>query len=234
MKVEMSAEQTAVVSAGYVKLAKAAADVTVERGPKRVAAIRAAAELVTLGVTLRQAAKAAGKDKPDTGLDRYFSIAKAMLRSEEGAEGAIAPPEGFDTWTDAVAGMGLESLAKHIQDNRAERAPGDVAATVKRLMLAHLRAFDAATEGKGKGKAVKGLTVGRESLLAMVRAWADNGITAAEGCTLAVNDATGAAIVEQVKASATDKATAKAADIIAKATAPKVERITADKAVAAA
>ncbi len=121
----------------YAKLAEVHAQVFAERGPKRVAAINLAGDLITLGYSLRGAAKAAGQ-KPDNKLQRYFEVARAMVNREENpqAPDSIAPPDGFGTWLDAIAAMPLDGMAQHIRDTKAGRKPEPTADPDKAIRAA--------------------------------------------------------------------------------------------------
>jgi lambda repressor-like predicted transcriptional regulator len=152
-----------------------------EKGPARVKAVRKAAEILTAGYSLRGAAKAAGL-KPDTKLDRYFTVARAMLAQEEG-EGKACPipvgPEGqtFGSWLDAVGGMFLEDLVAHVRANRPGAKLPDVDKAMRAAVNSLLAGLTRLSEGKGKGKAVAGFKVGSASLVAYVKAYADAGLS---------------------------------------------------------
>lgn len=155
------AEQDAKAAKLYLKLGEVHALVFAERAPKRVAAIRVAGELITLGYSLRKAAKAAGQPA-DNKLQRYFEVARAMVTHEEGAEGAIAPPEGFGSWMDAVAAMPLEKMADHIRETKAGRKPETTPnpdAAVRSYLYSALGQIERLVAGEAKSAKVEGFTV---------------------------------------------------------------------------
>jgi hypothetical protein len=164
----------------YGQLETVHAQVFQERGGKRKAAVNIAAQLVDLGYSLRKAAKVAGR-KPDNKLQRYFEVAKAMLAHEAGKDGAIPPPEGFETWTDAVAGMALEALCTSIRERKPE-APVTVVdydKAVRGFVNKTLDRLQALTVGEAS-KALTGVVVGEAQLQAYVKAWLRDGMSTAK------------------------------------------------------
>src|SRR5690349_12857409 len=99
-------EGQAVAASQYEKLVAVASQVFSENGSKRMEAVNIAASLIDAGYSLRSAAEAAGQE-PNNKLQRYFTVARQMVRHAAQEDGAIAPPEGFSTWMDAVAAESL-------------------------------------------------------------------------------------------------------------------------------
>lgn len=199
-KVDTSAVDTQ-AAALYGKLQTVASEVFVEKGGKRKAAVTVAAQLVTLGYSLRKAAKAAGQ-KADNSLQRYFEVARAMVNHEEGADKAIAPPEGFASWMDAVAAMPLEGLCSDIRERKAGRVVDvDVSKAVRKYLTGSMERIGKLMHGTVTNKSLEGISVGEAQVKAFVAAWMAGADTAAlDAMPLTPLDAKGAAIVDAVKA----------------------------------
>lgn len=187
----------------YAQFEATVAEVAVERGPKRVKAIRLAAQLIADGYSLRKAAKLAGR-KPDTSYDRYFTVARAL--ESDGSEGATPCPEGFGNWLDAIAGMALPKLVEHVKMHRSppKLAPADKA--IRQAVNGALKTLEILIAGKSKSKSLKNLSVGKAQVAAYVKAWADAGCTVKglDSMSLTPLDTQGRAIVADVKAAVAD------------------------------
>lgn len=147
----------------YARLETVAAEVTVERGAKRVAAVDVAANLVEIGYSLRGAAKAAGQT-PNNKLQRYFEIAKARL--SEGDK-AIPVPDGYGTWGDAIAAENLETLTTHIRAVKAGRkgeTTPDPDKSVRAYINGALGQLERLVAGEAKSKSVQGYAIGEAQL----------------------------------------------------------------------
>lgn len=178
------AEQDAKASKLYARLQTVAAEVFVEKGAKRSAAVRVAADLVTLGYSLRKAAKAAGQ-KPDNKLQRYFEVARAMVTREETPESpeSIAPPEGFGTWSDAVAAMPLEAMAAHIRDTKAGRKPTTAPTpdeAVRSYLYSALGQIERLVAGEAGSVKVAGLSVDAVQVGRVLKAFVADGFKVTE------------------------------------------------------
>lgn len=90
-----------------------------ESGPARVAAIGCAGRLLAQGVTVRQASKLAGSDAAETGAQRHFTVAKAMVTGK----GFVSAPEGFTDWQDAIGDMSIRALCGYIREIRNAGKP---------------------------------------------------------------------------------------------------------------
>lgn len=168
-KAQIQAVNDAQAAKLYTQLETVAAQVSIEKGAKRVKAVDLAARMIELGYSLRGAAKAAGK-KPDNKLQRYFEIGRARL--SEG-ETAIPVPEGFGTWADAVAGMSLEDLADHVRavkTGRKTETPVDADKAVRDAVNSALGKLAALVAGESTGRAT-GFAVGKAQLTHYVKAF---------------------------------------------------------------
>lgn len=186
----------------YTRLQSIAAEVFVEKGAKRSAAVRVAADLVTLGYSLRKAAKAAGQ-KPDNKLQRYFEVARAMVTREEKPESpeSIAPPEGFGTWSDAVAAMPLEAMAQHIRDTKAGRKPTTAPTpdeAVRSYLYSALGQVERLVAGEAGSVKVAGLAVDAVQVERILKAFVADGFKVTENldkCPLTARKVDAAATV---------------------------------------
>lgn len=177
-KAQIQAVNDANAAKLYAKLEQVHSQVFAERGPKRVAAVRIAAELVDLGYSLRGAAKAAGK-KADNKLQRYFEVGRAMLAETMQTEGAVPAPDGFTSWTDAIAALPLDGMAQHIRDYKAgireTTAILDPDAAIRAAVNSALAKLAGLVSGKATGKAA-GYTVGKAQLTHYLKAFIAAGL----------------------------------------------------------
>lgn len=200
-KEQVQAANDAEAAKIYKRLTEVVGEVFSERGKKREEAIKLACELVTGGYSLRKAAKAAGFDKADNRLQRYFEVAKAMLSHEEGEEGkVIAPPDGFQSWSDAIAAMPLDNMCEHIRASKTGKTVTvDPDKAVRKHMDSHLNAIAALIDGSAKGKAVEGLSVGEAQAVAYVKAWLENGFKVAPDMPLSAQTAETTGILAAIR-----------------------------------
>lgn len=184
-------QKAASAAAAYDKLVSLHAQVFAENGTKRTEAVNVAAQLIDEGYSLRSAAEAAGQE-PNNKLQRYFTVARQMVKHMAMADDAIAPPAGFTSWIDAVAAKSLEDLCSHVASVRkpTERKVDDDAA-IRKYINTRLTALQALLVGEASGKTVEGLSVGVAQFDAYVMAWleADHSVAGLDALPLTAQDA---------------------------------------------